>query len=154
MNYGILSDTSPLLEGVAVWHPSDRSTITLWRGLRSGGMALQRGLGREKMKRLLAFSDRVDLYHQRHAPYPHCYLFFIWIDPGAQGKGYASRLIRPMLERLDRENTACYLNTQNEENIPIYEHFGFSVIEQVTLPGTAIAHTGMIRRLCENSIDS
>ena len=145
MNYGIVSATSPSLEGVAVWLPSDRSSITFWRAMRSGGMALQRGLGKENMKRLLAFSDQVDFYHRRHAPYPHCYLFFIGIDPGAQGKGFASRLIRPMLERLDREKTACYLNTQNENNIPIYEHFGFLVVEQVTLPGTGIVHTGMIR---------
>jgi len=50
-----------------------------------------------------------------------------------------------MLDWMDRKQVACYLNTQNEKNIGLYEHFGFSVVEQVSLPGSGILHTGMIR---------
>jgi ribosomal protein S18 acetylase RimI-like enzyme len=146
LNYGQVYATSPALEGVAVWLPSDRSEITLWRAMRSGGMVLQRGLGKEGMKRLVAFSDQVDTYHKKHAPDFHWYLFFIGVDPASQGKGYGGRLLRPLLDRMDREKLSCYLNTQNEKNIPLYEHFGFRVVEQVRLPGMEILHTGMIRK--------
>lgn len=146
MRYGRVYATSPVLEGVAVWLPSDRSAITFWRAMRSGGMALQKGLGKETMQRLLSFSDQVDACHKKHAPGTHCYLFFIGVDPGSQGTGCASRLIRPVLHCLDQQQTACYLCTQNEKNIRLYEHYGFLVVEQVRLPGTEIVHTGMIRR--------
>lgn len=146
MNYGKVYATSPSLEGVAVWLPSERSAITFWRAMRSGGMALQKGLGKDNMKRLLAFSDQVDAYHKKHVPGAHCYLFFIGVDPRFQGKGFGGKLIQPLLDRMDKKNMSCYLNTQNEKNIGLYEHFGFSVVEQVKLPGTEIVHTGMVRK--------
>jgi ribosomal protein S18 acetylase RimI-like enzyme len=146
MNYGNVYTTSPALEGVAVWLPSAKSAITLWRAMRSGGMALQKNLGKETMKRLMNFSDQVDFYHLRHAPNPHCYLFFIGVDPALQGRGFAGNLIRPVLDRLDQKGVDCYLHTQNEKNIGLYEHFGFTVVEQVTLAETEIVHTGMIRK--------
>jgi ribosomal protein S18 acetylase RimI-like enzyme len=145
LNYGRVYATSPNLEGVAVWLPSDRSEITFWRAMRSGGMALQKGLSKDGMKRLLAFSYQVDAYHKKHLPGFHCYLFFIGVDPSLHGKGYGGRLIRPMLDWMDGRGMPCYLNTQNEKNIGLYEHFGFSVVEQVSLPGSGILHTGMIR---------
>jgi len=146
LRYGRVYATSPRLEGLAVWLPSGKSEITSWRAFRSGGMSLQKGLGKENMGRLLAFSDLVDKYHTKHAPDPHCYLFFLGVDPAFQGKGWASRLMMPVLLEMERKKISCYLNTQNERNIPLYEHFGFQVIEQVTLPGTGIIHTGMIRK--------
>ncbi len=145
MIYGDVYTTSPALEGVAVWLPSDKSEITLWRAFRSGGLGLQRHLGKETMDRLMAFSATIDNLHKKHIPSPHCYLFFIGVDPSFQGKGYAGRLLRPMLERLDRKKIPCYLNTQNEKNISLYEHFGFRVIEQLTLPDSDILHTAMQR---------
>ena len=50
-----------------------------------------------------------------------------------------------MLERLDMKKIPCYLNTQNEKNISLYEHFGFRVIDQLTLPDSDILHTAMLR---------
>ncbi|WAI00348.1 GNAT family N-acetyltransferase [Methanogenium organophilum] len=146
LRYGQVYATSPNLEGVATWIPSEKAAITFWRAIFCGGMALQRGLGKETMDRLMTFSEKVDIYHKKHLPGPHCYLFFIGVDPRHQGQGYGGRLIRPMLEWLDNNRMACYLNTQNEENIGLYEHFGFRVVEQVTLPGSGIVHTGMIRK--------
>ncbi|MDD1708033.1 MAG: GNAT family N-acetyltransferase [Methanoregulaceae archaeon] len=145
LNYGRVYTTSPNLEGVAVWLSGDRSEITLWRAMRSGGFALQKALGKEAMKRLTLFSDQVDAYHKKHVPGRHCYLFFIGVDPSFQGRGNGGKLIRPMLDRMDGRGMACYLNTQNEKNISLYEHFGFSVVEQISLPGSGILHTGMIR---------
>lgn len=145
LNYGRVYGTSPDLEGVAVWLPANRSEITLWRAMRSGGMALQKGLGKDGMQRLLAFSGQVDACHKKHLPGPHCYLFFIGVDPRVKGKGYGGKLIRPMLDWMDGKGMACYLNTQNEQNIGLYEHFGFTVVEKISLPGSGIVHTGMIR---------
>ena len=143
MRYGRVYATSPRLEGLAVWLPSEKSGITSWRAFRSGALKLRKGLGKENMARLLSFADLVDWYHKKHAPGPHCYLFFIGVDPAFQGKGFAARLMTPVLIELEKKDIPCYLNTQNERNIPLYEHFGFRVVERVTLPG-GIVHTGMM----------
>jgi ribosomal protein S18 acetylase RimI-like enzyme len=145
LHYGRVFATSPNLEGVAVWLPSERSEVTFWRAMRSGGMALQKGLSKDAMQRLLAFAEQVDVYHKKHLPVRHCYLFFIGVDPRFQGKGDGGKLVRPVLDWMDRKQMACYLNTQNEKNIKLYEHFGFAMIEQVILPGSGILHTGMVR---------
>lgn len=145
MNYGDVYTTSPGIEGVAVWLPSTKSEITFWRAFRSGGMRLRKNLGKKIMDRLMTFSNAVDEIHKKHAPFPHYYLFFIGVDPAYQKKRIASRLITPMLGWLDTRKLPCYLNTQNEKNVGLYEHYGFEVIEQVILPESGILHTAMQR---------
>jgi len=145
MNYGDVYTTSPAVEGVAVWLPSTKSEVTFWRAFRSGGMVLQKRLGKQIMDRLMSFSTEIDILHKKHAPHPHYYLFFIGVDPAYQKKRVASRLITPMLGWLDMQKLPCYLNTQNENNIGLYEHYGFQVIEQVVLPDSGIVHTAMLR---------
>jgi ribosomal protein S18 acetylase RimI-like enzyme len=143
--YGEVYATSPVCEGVIVWLPSEKSAITLWRAFRAGGFRLRNQLGPEAMDRLMAFSGCVDELHNKHLPGPHTYLFFVGVDPAYQGKGYAGRLIRPMLERLDEKQMPCYLNTQNEKNVSLYEHFGFRVIDKQMIPGSPVMHTAMQR---------
>jgi len=145
MNYGDVYTTSPSVEGVAVWLPSTKSEITFWRAFRSGGRGLQKHLGKKIMDRVMSFSTAVDTLHKKHAPYPHYYLFFIGVDPAYQKKRVASRLITPMLGWLDMQKLPCYLHTQNETNIGLYEHYGFQVIEQLILPDSGIVHTAMLR---------
>ena len=131
MIYGDVYATSPTLEGAAVWLSSAKSEITFWRATRAGGIALQKHLGKDIMKRLMSFSTFVDTLHKKHAPSPHYYLFFIGVDPVSQKKGFTSKLLRPMLAWLDRWKQPCYLNTQNQKNIGLYEHFGFRVIDEI-----------------------
>jgi ribosomal protein S18 acetylase RimI-like enzyme len=145
MNYGDVYTTSPSVEGVAVWLPSSKSDITFWRAFRSGGILLQKRLGKQIMDRLMSFSAAVDALHKKHAPFSHHYLFFIGVDPAFQKKRVASRLISPMLTWLDIQKLPCYLNTQNETNIGLYEHYGFQVIEQLVLPDSGVVHTAMLR---------
>lgn len=143
--YGEVYTTSPRLEGVAVWLPAKKVEITLWRALRAGLFRFRKGVGKEALERILSFSDYLDTLHRRHMPGPHHYLFFIGVDPACQGKGYASRLIRPVLARLDGEGLPCYLVTQNEQNVALYEHYGFRVIEKSLVPGTEVESWAMVR---------
>jgi ribosomal protein S18 acetylase RimI-like enzyme len=143
--YGEVYATSPACEGVCVWLPSKKSAISLWRAFRAGGFRLRGQLGPEGFDRLMAFSKRVDELHAQHLPAPHTYLFFIGVDPSHQKTGCAGRLIRPMLGRLDATGIPCYLNTQNEKNVGLYEHFGFRVIDRQMIPGTPVVHTAMVR---------
>ncbi len=143
--YGEAYMTSPGLEGVAVWLPSEKAKISLWRAIRAGTLRLRRTVGPDIMKKILSFSEYVDALHRECAPDPHWYLFVIGVDPAYRGEGYASRLIRPMLGRLDREGASCYLATQNEQNVAMYERYGFAVAGRTTVPGTGVDHFAMLR---------
>lgn len=144
--YGEVYAPSPAMEGVAVWLPSKKAEISFWRAVRAGALSLRRHVGGDVMKRILAFSEYIDALHREHLPDAHWYLFFIGVDPDHQGKGIASRLIRPMLARFDREGVSCYLVTQNEQNVPLYEHYGFGVISRSTIPGCDVGHVEMLRK--------
>jgi hypothetical protein len=50
-----------------------------------------------------------------------------------------------MLERIDKEGLPCYLETQNPENIPLYEHFGFKVMEEGVIPGSPVKQFAVLR---------
>jgi len=97
------------------------------------------------MGKLQRFNEYTDLMRQRHTPFRHWFLQTIGVDPVFQGKGYASALLKAMLVRMDEEHLPCYLDTQNGDNVPIYQHYGFKVIEQVVIPGTEISHWAMLR---------
>ena len=34
----------------------------------------------------------------------------------------------------------CYLETNADKNVPIYEHFGFKVVEKTVVPGSNVKH--------------
>jgi ribosomal protein S18 acetylase RimI-like enzyme len=67
------------------------------------------------------------------------------VDPDAQGKGNASRLIKPMLARMDREQLSCYLDTNNENNVDLYRYYGFKVMKKYQFPNSNIVNWSMLR---------
>ncbi len=126
---------SPGLEGIAVWIPSAASNMRLWALIGCGGLRLLFKVSWRLLCHLKweeVFSSRL---HKRLAPFPHWYLALLGVNPEFQGKGFASRLLKPMLARLEAEDLPCYLETV-EEYVPMYQHFGFRVIREVVLPGS------------------
>ena len=77
--------------------------------------------------------------------FPHWYLQLLGVDPVYQGKGYASILLRAMFARIDEERLPCYVETQNEKNVPIYQHYGFKVVEEGIFPGSEVNTWAMLR---------
>ena len=54
-------------------------------------------------------------------------------------------LIRTKLRELDERNLPCYVITQNENNISLYEHFEFLLIGNTNVPNSNINYYGMLR---------
>jgi hypothetical protein len=50
-----------------------------------------------------------------------------------------------MLARIDKEGLPSYLETQEEKNVPLYEHFGFKVLEEVNIPDLDVTNWAMLR---------
>jgi ribosomal protein S18 acetylase RimI-like enzyme len=82
---------------------------------------------------------------KHHVPEPNYYLSILGVDPARQGRGIGSALMRPILERCDREDIPASLATNLERNVRLYERNGFRVVDEVPIPGTTIP-TWFMRR--------
>ena len=147
IRYGEAYAASPNLEGVAVWIPSDSHPVTFWRLIRSVPLSVIFGFGRYGGGRMKHPGEHMDAVQTRLAPFKHWFLQTIGVDPQFQGKGYAGKLLRPMLSRIDEEGLACYLETLDERNVLLYEHFGFRVVEKSTIPETELTNWAMLREV-------
>lgn len=80
--------------------------------------------------------SKFDEFRERYATGPHYYLSTIGVVPEAQGRGLASRLIRPFLDAADGEDVGSYTETMTPSNVPLYEHYGFRCEVEYNVPGT------------------
>ncbi|MBZ2187913.1 GNAT family N-acetyltransferase [Alcanivorax sp. JB21] len=69
-----------------------------------------------------------------HPVTPHFYLQIIGVDPRAQGRGLCRLLLDNVLTQCDRSALPAYLETCNPDNVPLYQHFGFDVLHELSLP--------------------
>jgi len=149
LKYGEAYAPTAEIEGAALWLSSDKCPITLWRMLRVASLwsmfKAMRRIGFGRMKRMANIGGFLDKAHKRLAPSEHCYLQTLGVDPEHQGNGYASKLLRPMFDRLDEERMPCYLDTLTEKNAQMYEHLGFKVLEKSDIPDTDITSWAMLR---------
>jgi len=146
IKYGEVYATSKNLEGVAVWFPSKNYPLTFWKLVRTVPISQILGFGQHGGSKLKSFNDYIDNIHKQHASFKHWFLQVIGVAPQFQGKGYASKLLRPMLNRFDKENLPCYLETLTEKNASLYEHFGFKTIDKSNIPETPIMTWAMLRK--------
>ncbi|MFJ3908431.1 GNAT family N-acetyltransferase [Streptomyces vinaceus] len=72
--------------------------------------------------------------HDAHADRPHWYLPTLGTDPGFQGTGVGSALVREQLAHCDRLGEPAYLESSMISNIPFYEGLGFRVTGEIRLP--------------------
>jgi ribosomal protein S18 acetylase RimI-like enzyme len=145
IRYGEAYATSERFEAVAAWLPPEQVTVSMWKLIRSGALQVMRRFGTKSGRRMRKFSRHLDSAHERNAPFPHWYLWNIGVDPSFQGKGYAGKLLTAMFVRIDKEGVPCYLVTQKETNLPLYQHYGFKVVEQFIIPGTEFTNWAMLR---------
>ena len=68
------------------------------------------------------------------------------VDPSHQGKGYASKLLISIVAQSEEQNIPCYFETHDEQNVPIYQHLGFEVVEEGIIPKANIPIWAMLRK--------
>ena len=146
MKYGEVYITSPGCEGVAIWAPPNTHYHAWWSNFISGRFLLTFIMGIDSTKRQMAFEMYAREVRKRVVPFSHWYLQLLGVAPECQGLGFSSRLLTPVLARIDKEGSPCFVETQDEKNVAIYEHFGFKVGEEGIVPGTNIKHWAMLRK--------
>jgi GNAT superfamily N-acetyltransferase len=146
LKYGEVYASSEKLEGVAAWLPPGKAPFGARQIMRSVPLSALVRFGRQGAGRMRAYGRFVDDLHRRLVPYPHWYLQIIGVDPAHQGQGFSGRLLRPVLERIDRERMPSYLGTNSGKNVAIYRRFGFGVVSEDKLPGTQVTIFAMLRK--------
>jgi ribosomal protein S18 acetylase RimI-like enzyme len=81
------------------------------------------------------FRDAVEAAAEHTPREPHWYLAVIGADPAAQGQGQGAALLRSGLARADAAGLPVCLESSKSSNLSFYEHFGFTVREELRLPG-------------------
>lgn len=115
--------------GAAFWAPPGgwrTSTADLLRSVPFIGVAVG-----PRIPRAMRGFKLIDAAHPRA---PHWYLAAVGTDPPAQGRGVGASLLRPVLDRCDREGLGAYLESSKERNISYYQRFGFAVTGEIPLP--------------------
>lgn len=133
--YGEVYAPSENLEGVAAWVPSDFADMTIWRMLWSGSVIAGFKVGVRHMMKMLPVLGTMDadrIKHMKGKLYIHFHMFAV--APEFQGRGLGGKLLRALIERSEQAGAFIYLETQTEDNVRMYEKFGFEVIEQRVVP--------------------
>jgi ribosomal protein S18 acetylase RimI-like enzyme len=123
-------------QGAALWlppgvHPDEDAIIEL----------ISRSVPERDQAVMFSVFDRMGQYHP---PQPHWHLSLIGVEPQEQGKGHGSALLHHALARCDAEAALAYLESSNEQNIPLYQRHGFEVLGRIQV-GTSPPITPMLR---------
>ncbi len=65
--------------------------------------------------------------------------------PDRQGSGTASALIRPFLQLADQQGVPAYTETVTAANVPLYEHFGFVMVESKRIQSCNLTTFALLR---------
>jgi ribosomal protein S18 acetylase RimI-like enzyme len=153
IRYGEVYAPTSKIEGTAKWLPPGKEHMGIWRSIRSGALKMSSVMKRQKdervlpMRKIAEITGEITKLHKELVKEPHWYLANIGIDPEYQGKGFGSKLIKPMLERIEIEGFPVFLETNFEGNVALYEHLGFKVIDERVVGDSDITNWAMIKRI-------
>jgi GNAT superfamily N-acetyltransferase len=72
---------------------------------------------------------------RKHYRRPHYYIPYVGVRPEMQGRGIGTELLRPILDRCDREGLPAYLEATCERNAALYERLGFERGQEFSVLG-------------------
>ena len=132
LKYGNVLSTSDNLEGVMAIAPHDKD-MTALRVIRSGAFFLSMKIANEA-KIMKVLSNAIEEAKKSLNLGPYIHLLIMGVSQEFQGKGFGGKLLRAVIEKAETERKPIYLETQKEENVSLYEKYGFSVKKNIILP--------------------
>ncbi len=145
--------TTPAVEGVACWLPPGHSSPTFTGMLRTGLLTEPLKFGWAGFRRFMGMVSYTEKVHKQAVPGPHWYLWGLGVEPSEQGKGIGGALMQPILARAAADDLPCYLETQNESNVPFYRKHGFEVVSDGEVPKRGLRVWAMVRDLHSPEMD-
>jgi ribosomal protein S18 acetylase RimI-like enzyme len=119
--------TTPFLDGITMWLGPKNTSLAMMGTLLTGLFLLPLKLSWRELQRSLLLSGFANQLHKKSVIGQHWYLYGLGVEPLRQGQGVGHVLLQPILAQADRESLVCYLDTNNEKNLPFYERNGFVV---------------------------
>ncbi len=141
----IIYADSEEMNGFAAWIPFGFTGNKAIPFLKSGGLKLILHSGFGIINRLSAYEKYAMNLKKEFTDHYDWYLFNLSVKQEAQGKGIASKLLRPMLQFCDDEKMVAYLETNKEKNVGLYQHYGFELKKEELIPKTTVMHYAMVR---------
>jgi GNAT superfamily N-acetyltransferase len=143
---GEVHTTAGAVEGAAIWMPPNAKWTR--ENLEASGMyELASLIGNDAYQRYRDVVGREWQARERDMTDACWYLFILGVDPSRQRRGLGGALMRPVLERADSEQLACYLETENQRNVAFYLKQGFELIVNGEEAGTSGVKFWTFRRM-------
>lgn len=114
--------------------------------LLNGGLKLSFIAPISTFFRLLNYENHAMKLKKQYTNHDCWYLYNLTVKPAYQNNGAGSKLLRPMLEYFDRIKEGCYLETHDEKNVGLYQHFGFDLVDVSEIPRTDVKQYSMLRK--------
>ena len=134
------------MNGFAAWLPFGFTGNKTLPFLANGGLRLFLHSGFGLVGRLLTYENYAMNLKKNFTDHYDWYLFNLSVRKDAQGKGLASKLMRPMLQFCDDERMVSYLETNKEANVGLYRHYGFELMKEEQIPKSTVMHYAMVRK--------
>jgi ribosomal protein S18 acetylase RimI-like enzyme len=146
---GTIQLTSENIEGVAVWLTEKRADMSFIRIIFSNYfIQMMKKLGKYKKDMKIMQKTMKVLQKERKKIMKgkkYLYLMALGVNPEYQGNGFGGKLLRRLIEESKRLDVPVYLETETEENVIMYEHFGFKTIKEIDFPKFSFHIWQMIR---------
>lgn len=131
---------------VALFAPPKYKGSKVLPFLLNGGIKLLSMAPSSTFVRLLNYETYAMKLKKNYTNHDCWYLYNVTVKPEYQNNGSCSKLLKPMFEYFDRTGQDCYLETHKEENIELYKHFDFELLETSNIPKTNVKHYSMLRK--------
>ena len=112
---------------VLVYIPPQSKDPSLLDYIKAGGMKMFFKFGIRRIIRLTHFNIKIEQVAKRYRTANDGYLMAFATQLDKQGQHYGKPLITALLNHLDTSSESCYLETMEEKNVALYQHFSFQL---------------------------
>ena len=113
-------------KGVALLLLPHKKKISLWNIWNDLHLALG-AIGVTRVAKVLKREAKISKYH----PKEFIYVWYIGVEPGEQGKGIGSDLMKGIIDIGNQRQLPLYLETSTEKNLLFYERFNFKIYQEL-----------------------
>lgn len=135
---------SPECKGWVMWFAEGFSGTNPLSFVLRGGWQLPFRMSPGVLRKMAVYEDYCMKVKRETTHLDDWYLFNSVVRPGCQRNGVFSKMIKPLLAKLDEVGCPAFLETHKEVNTHIYRNFGFELVSDDCIPGTNLTHWAMV----------
>ncbi|TFF95867.1 MAG: N-acetyltransferase [Promethearchaeota archaeon] len=132
------------LEGVGMLIHSDKDIMSTWQMIKHGALKILFKLGTKFVDGMEQYADFLEKLANEAVERPYYHLMWLAVEPELQKTGIGTQLMHAILDKCNKDNLRCYLDTQEKENVEYYKRFGFKVVNKGKFPHIDVMCWGML----------